>query len=262
MLTYNYTQDLIRPFFVRDYIFSDGVVVPSFDPLLILPTAYYDASDTGSISHVSNKVTDLNDLSGNANHASQSTDAERPYTNTLTVNGLNALDPRNVGYLITPLFPTATLSTIFCVFKAPATFANYDALYGSHDNSNQRFYVEIKSNGGFQMGIGNSFVSRPAVLTAGHVHIFSARRSGVNTMEYYIDGVPYYTDPHSFSGTSANAMKLMARDFNATTNIESEFNSAWCAWFYKTESISDEDFNYLGNGFSTKWGANAAWSDI
>ena len=53
--------------------------------------AWYDASDTGSISHSSNKVTQWNDLSGNGYHLTQGTDADRPLTNTVTINGLNAL---------------------------------------------------------------------------------------------------------------------------------------------------------------------------
>lgn len=53
--------------------------------------AWYDASDTGSISETSNKVTQWNDLSGNGYHLTQGTDADRPLTNTVTINSLNAL---------------------------------------------------------------------------------------------------------------------------------------------------------------------------
>ena len=52
---------------------------------------WLDASDTGSITHTANSVTQWNDKSGNNYHASQSTSGMRPITNTATMNGLNAI---------------------------------------------------------------------------------------------------------------------------------------------------------------------------
>jgi hypothetical protein len=68
-------------------------VVPGFSPL-DLPNlkAWYDASDTSSISVTSTKVTQWNDKSGNAYHLTQGTDAYRPNSGTRTVNSLNAID--------------------------------------------------------------------------------------------------------------------------------------------------------------------------
>jgi hypothetical protein len=54
--------------------------------------AWWDASDTATITHSSNAVSQWNDKSGNGYHLVQSTGAAKPTTNTRTQNGLNCLD--------------------------------------------------------------------------------------------------------------------------------------------------------------------------
>ena len=64
----------------------------AFDPASISGlTGWWDASDTGTITDTGGYVTQLNDLSGNANHLYQ-TGTYGPITGTRTQNGLNVLD--------------------------------------------------------------------------------------------------------------------------------------------------------------------------
>jgi hypothetical protein len=65
----------------------------AFDPTSIADlVAWYDASDTSSISLSGSEVTQWNDLSGNAHHATQGTSTRRPLSGTRSLNGLNVLD--------------------------------------------------------------------------------------------------------------------------------------------------------------------------
>jgi hypothetical protein len=68
---------------------SAAAAFPSFIPNLV---ARYDAMDSSSITLSGSDVTQWNDLSGNARHATQGTSANRPKSGTRTINGFNALD--------------------------------------------------------------------------------------------------------------------------------------------------------------------------
>jgi hypothetical protein len=64
-----------------------------FDPTLIANLkAWYDASDTATITVSGTAVTQWNDKSGNAYNVTQATSGLRPQSGTRTQNGLNAID--------------------------------------------------------------------------------------------------------------------------------------------------------------------------
>jgi hypothetical protein len=68
---------------------SAATIFPSFIPDLV---ARYDASDLSSIALSGSDVTQWNDVSGNARHATQGTSTNRPKSGTRTINGINAID--------------------------------------------------------------------------------------------------------------------------------------------------------------------------
>jgi hypothetical protein len=53
---------------------------------------WLDASDTASITHTANSVSQWNDKSGNSRHATQGTATNQPTTNTRTLNSRNVID--------------------------------------------------------------------------------------------------------------------------------------------------------------------------
>lgn len=53
--------------------------------------AWFDASDTSTITHVGGAVSQWADKSGNANHLAQSNASYKPTTGSVTINSLNAL---------------------------------------------------------------------------------------------------------------------------------------------------------------------------
>lgn len=72
--------------FINPYRFG------GFNPATLLPIAWYDASDTSTITASGGFVSQWNDKSGNAYHATQSIGTRQPATGTRTQNGLNVLD--------------------------------------------------------------------------------------------------------------------------------------------------------------------------
>lgn len=65
---------------------------PPFDPATLSPLAWYDASDTATLTVASNLVSQWNDKSGNGYNLTQGTSVERPDSGLTTRNGLNVVD--------------------------------------------------------------------------------------------------------------------------------------------------------------------------
>ena len=66
---------------------------PPFTPASISGLALWlDAADTATITQSSGLVSQWNDKSGNARHATQATGANQPVTNTRTIGGRNAIE--------------------------------------------------------------------------------------------------------------------------------------------------------------------------
>lgn len=92
-------------------------------PIVANPFAWYDASDTSTISLSGSKVTQWNDKSANGYHLVQATDARRPESGTQTINSLNVLQCDNVSTLTSNAaasnytFLNYSANTIFMVFK-------------------------------------------------------------------------------------------------------------------------------------------------
>lgn len=105
----------------------------TFSPLSINDLAqWYDAADTSTISEVANAVTQWDDKSGNANHATQAVAVDQPLTNQATINGLNTITFDGTDFLEVPFAPEVNSinPTVFTVVRftgvisAPAVLTN------------------------------------------------------------------------------------------------------------------------------------------
>lgn len=104
---------------------------------------WYDASDEDSIIHSSNSVSQISDKSGNGNHATQVTPADRPTTKSTSKNGKNTLLFNNKAMVIPNLSITDNGTTTFFVFKpnnpeALNSYPIYLSIDGSSFDSNSR----------------------------------------------------------------------------------------------------------------------------
>jgi len=76
---------------VTNYLIDKwGIETPAPDDISNLKL-WIDPSDSGTITESANKVSQINDKSGNGNHAVQGTSSFQPLTSTNTINGLNTL---------------------------------------------------------------------------------------------------------------------------------------------------------------------------
>jgi len=106
---------------------------------------WLDASDSSSVTTASGNVSQWNDKSGNGNHVSQATAANRPAYQTAVVNGLNAI---NFGGGATShrLFRssfTVSQPSIFIVFTIDNNYNDSDTLIQFDTGSGDRCVLAI-----------------------------------------------------------------------------------------------------------------------
>jgi hypothetical protein len=78
-------------FSLNDVAFLGSLQPPLWTPANITTALWLDAADASTITESGGLVSQWNDKSGNARHASQATSGNRPATGTATLNGLNVI---------------------------------------------------------------------------------------------------------------------------------------------------------------------------
>jgi hypothetical protein len=130
----------------NDQIKEGGIRDPSF----LSPVAWFDASDTSTITEtgVDNKISQWNDKSGNGNHAVQLDTDKQPLTGTTTIGGLNVLTGNNVAEQANmTVTNTPTVKSCFAVFDVSAITdqGTYIMLFGSVSDSGPELFARYVS---------------------------------------------------------------------------------------------------------------------
>jgi hypothetical protein len=124
----------------------------TFSPSDLSPVAWWDASDSSTITLASSAVSQWNDKSGNGWTLSQATSTKRPTYSTAAINGLNAaLWPSgdNDDFLQTAAGGSFTIREFYAVIKfANAAFSNYEGLLNIAANGPDGWFVGNASGGG------------------------------------------------------------------------------------------------------------------
>lgn len=109
--------------------------------------ALYDPSDESTITSVGGSVSQIDDKSGNNNHATQSTGANQPTTGTRTINSLNGLD-FNGSHLELPSgllsLPTGP-STIYFVHQFDTVGGNQRLMQAENASNQVRYEFRKQS---------------------------------------------------------------------------------------------------------------------
>lgn len=208
--------------------------------------AWFDASDTSSITNAAGAVSQWNDKSGNNNHLTQATGAAQPATGVDTVNGLNVVtfDQAAPDYMdLTSALPST--ATVFVVYK--------------QDNDN--IYT--------LMGDGALGSYLPLARTADN----GAPYLEVGTPEMYVRGTleePTTRNEMWFDLDTTDDAQLVAfRDVDASkiteitrgsSNVVWALNGVYAEILIYDSNLADTDMNTIGNYLADKWGI--AWTDV
>lgn len=177
-----------------------GPELSAFSPLAGSPLAWFDTSDTASISQVANAVSQINDKSGNARHLTQATGANQPVTNTRTINSLNVLDFNGTTHLLSsPSFVQAQPITAFVVCQLDVAAAVIREALGSAAPSGDSPALYQKSDTTFAYYAGAEVSMATASDT--NPHVLAAVFSGASSVGY-LDGVQKATSSPGTAGFS------------------------------------------------------------
>ena len=138
----------------NDSNLSIGANPASFSALKL----WLDASDSSTITHSSNAVSQWNDKSGNNNHATQATSSNKPSTNTSSQNGLNVLDFSDDFMVSAVNIDRSTLPylSIFAVFASKSASGD-GCLFGADNGGWDRTaLLNFDSSASHKWGISNA----------------------------------------------------------------------------------------------------------
>lgn len=116
--------------------------------------AWYDASDTTTITESGGDVSQWDDKSGNGNHLTQGSSTEQPGTGNNTQNGLNVLDHDGTEYLQRTTFVGGALSQPTTVFLAADTSTAASDYYFDSANTSNRQTSFLSGGNDVQMFAG------------------------------------------------------------------------------------------------------------
>ncbi len=217
--------------------------------------AQYDFSNAGSITLVSSAVSQINDLSGNGRHLTQTTAANRPTIATADQNGLDTgvFDGTN-DYLNIANFAisSTTAFSLYGVFKYGGTAEKVLFTFGEDSNGKLRTFFS-NASGNMENGIYNG----------GSNSVRSSNQTGYNAWAHInaATGTTPFTE--LFNGTRNANIGFAGGSLTAITNPYIGLGGANFGYnanirigevlFYSTEhNTTDQDIimSYL----KTKWG--------
>lgn len=250
-----------------------GGGAPAFNPASIANLkAWYDASDTATITVSGTAVTQWNDKSGNAYNVTQGTAGQRPVSGTRTQNGKNMIDFQSDDVL-----QAATASDWTFMSNSTGCTAFVAAFYDTDSNSR----VLIDTSGFLSANIGlacyaagddnlSGLVARGAsgtfvslietlgALTDNTAKYFSvkfdnANATAANRVLARINGGSQ-TGANTYSGAASSSAPNHALYIGAyNTSGSFGFNGGICEIIIYSGLLSDADILKVNNYLAAKW---------
>jgi hypothetical protein len=251
---------------------SSGAIPPFVPSDIANLKAWYDASDTATITVLGTAVSQWNDKSGNAYDLTQSTTAYKPQSGTRTQNGLNMLDYDGGDVLEAAtasdwtFMHNATGCTVFMAMFIDNVATNMymiDTTGGTSGNTG----VDIYRASGNLSGIITRGVNGTYVCIADTQGALTA-----NTAKYWYNKLNAGASP--VSGRSLGSVNNSAESGNNTENnalsTASPFHPLWvghwntaygegvdggiCEVIIYSGAVSSGDITTINNYLATKWG--------
>lgn len=209
-----------------------AVEAAPFDPTSVTGlTAWFDPSDTGSITASGGIVSQLNDLSGNGNHVANAS-GKGPVTGTRSHNGLNVLDyfATERNWLRKTSFTQPSPCTVFVVAKSD-TITNdgngQRALIGWNTAGGAAGCAMVQISGAMTITTGGAYPFKPDTT---HTTSVANQWTGVfNGASSYVvrDGLAGSPDNPGSDGWSSSPL-IFGEVWKATTEIG--YQVAWDGW--------------------------------
>lgn len=231
-----------------------GSTLPT--PPLAGPTLWLDASYTSSITSSGGAVSQIDDLSGNGYHFTQTTAGSKPTTGTVTQNSLNVLDHDGTDdHLVGPLFTTITDNlTMFVVIKPDAAPAAGTCPFfignGGANGYGIGFRTSPNNNVGLLRG-GVAWHESATTPSSSGGHIITLRRtSGAWTVRYDLAATTVSTSSNPNTPGTATYIGTHSPPGGAGVGF---LNGGFCEALFYSSSLSDADRDTVESSLKTKW---------
>lgn len=224
--------------------------------IAIQATLWLDASDTATITQVSGSVSQWNDKSTNAYHATQGSGAAQPLTNTNTMNGLNVIN-FNSKNLVLPsgLYSFANSErTAFIVAKSVGT-PTTSWLIGGGATDNQFGFLYRNNSADIQAsGPSQIFADFLSLGGATSPHIMGFRVTAAGSRLKFTEAATQTVAGETNTTLTAPLNIGRARNGGEAANADiAEI------LFYQ-RSLTTDELNDIGAYLGTKWGIT--WTNI
>lgn len=212
--------------------------------------AWYDASDTTTITHSGGAVSQWNDKSGNGNHATQANASGRPITGTRTINGLNTLDFDTINKSMDLPAGLLELSggswTYLAVVATDNASASQRIIAGMNaGNMVHGLYMQTSAFAtSRQGGTGLNAAATGALST--NVSCIAGRRLGA-TLQAYRDG-------SLTSASIGTAVNVTSTSMSLSQISAGQLDGRIAEILMFSQSISDADYNSAVAYLAAKWG--------
>lgn len=148
--------------------------------------AWFDASDTATITESAGRVSQWNDKSGNGRHVTQATGTLQPYTGR-TANGLSVMDFRGAHHMSLTGVSVGSVFTIGVVYQFDSATPPAYTYYGSLNNTRGDGVMGSSAGWPWQMS-ASSLIQHTTTKVGGshhsHIGVFNGASSS-----YRVDGV-------------------------------------------------------------------------
>lgn len=230
-----------------------AVTPPAFSPSDISGlAAWYDASDTSTITQAAGLVSQWNDKSSNANHATQVTGALQPTTGASTINGLNVItsNATSMMYLTADISHTTGYTVLF-VGAFNDTSLTKAVLGGSASGG---FCIRATAAEYLDVIRDNEAILLHSGTLAGTSNNIMICTTSSGGNEIFKNGVSVG------SNTTDAAYKTGTNKLFSESALNSKFSGAAGELIIYRGIKNSSELNQLGNYAAAKWGI--AWMDI
>ena len=240
------------------YIAAMGISTPFAPSQLPGLTAWFDASNAGSVTISSaNFVSSMSDLIGTANVV-QTTTANWPAINLVTVNGKSSLSFDGSNDNLSGTYVATTDCMIFLAWQSNTTSQTLQASPFTTGNANTNNTIQIAYDGTldieYQFNDSLNTLRRIDLSHAATATQIFVIRHFSNNQDTWVDG----TIGSSGTFTSVPEHKVFRFGVNRTLTTFASGN--FCELLFYTANLSTGSMNQVGSYLAGKWGGS--WTDI
>jgi hypothetical protein len=215
-------------------------------------TAWWDASNAGSITQSGGLVSQWNDLSGNGYHLTQGTGSLQLTTGANTQNSLNVLTTDGTNYMTNASLTTAPGTARTLLVAANVADTSKRTFIGPTSSGGLNCYTTTGGGGFLQLGMDKSFVSAypgdTNVTSPATWHVFEFELQNGTSQHYWVDGAS--------TGTGSGTTTLGATStFQMGANEGGEMFSGYIAEILIYDAVlSTGDRQTVEAYLKAKWG--------